>query len=219
MKKSRVALLLVLFLLPGLLVAQGPKPKQPKPVSPLPPVRQYQSKSLIVSSGFGFPLSRKGITDFWKAGPSGSAQFLVNINRNAAIGIGLDASTLYFRRGAFAGSYPGVPVQARNLGFFCLYLAATYTPMPGKRLMPFVEANIGAARLTGAIYQEMINGVRVTYYSIPGTMRLALAAAGGVDLVFNSRLAFRGEVKATYLNNDPDLGIELGLRGGLRFRL
>ena len=136
-----------------------------------------------------------------------------------ALGVGFDAAVFFFGRATFALKYPGVPLQARDIAFLNVYIISTYSLLSGKRLNPYIEANIGVSRLTEATYRQNVQEVRVIYYEIPGRTRLTFALGGGVDVSLLRWMSFRAEANAAYVLNDPNAGLIFSLRGGPRFPL
>ncbi len=173
----------------------------------------------FIGGGFGFPLSKAGIKEFWQGGPAVSAAFLVGIRPDVAFGLGADAMLLKFRTSSFTGKYAGVAAQVRDVGYLSLYIAWKYTPFWKKRLAPYIGANIGIAKYTVASYGAVIDGVRKTYYDIPGRARLNAGFVGGTDYVLSRSLALSAEAKVTYMFHDPNAGFGLTLLGGFRFTL
>ena len=190
---------------------------QVKNLTPLSPTLKLQT--LTFSFGAGIPQSRQGITAFWDAGPSGSMKFMVNVSKPVALGIGLDAAMLKFNEGAFRLSHPTVPVQSKDILLTNVYLAMKYSIMPSMRLSPYVGVTIGASHLSEAVYGDVIDSVRVSYYNIPGRTRLSLGISFGADVYLARWLACDIEAKTNYMHNDPDIGMASFLRGGLRFTL
>jgi hypothetical protein len=174
---------------------------------------------LMVTFGAIMPQSKAGLTQFWKMGPSGSIRLLTPVSRTFALGMGFDASLLYFKRGAFSAAYPDVPRQRRNLAYLNLSLVCMYTLAPGRRTSAFIDGEIGASRFTGATYKVIINDVRTVYYDIPGRMRLTIGLGTGVDIGLQRWIAVRVEGRALYMHDDPNAGVTLALRAGLKFLL
>jgi hypothetical protein len=100
-----------------------------------------------------------------------------------------------------------------------VYIAMKCALMPSMRFSPFVAATIGATHISEAIYGDVIDSVRVTYYSIPGRNKLTLGISAGADLYLARWITFELEAKANYVHNDPDLGVASFIRGGFRFTL
>ena len=184
-----------------------------------PKVTARPKKQFTVLVGGGIPLSREGLRQFWKVGPSGSLSFFVNVSSATALGIGADVSMLYFRLGTFASTFPGVSVQPKDVAMIHVYVGVKHSFAPTKRFSPYVVATVGAARVTAATYKEVVDSVRVTYYDIPGRTRLAGSLGLGTDISLSTWLSFTMEAKATYFNNDADVGFECLVRGGFRFTL
>ena len=181
-----------------------------------PPVAPYPRITIALTAGGGQPESRRGLKDFWLRGPSGASSVMISVDRYHAFGMGLEGTLLYFNKAGFANRWPGVALQARNIAFLNAYLAWKLTMIPQKQTTPYLSLNAGIGRLTGARYQEIVNGVRTTYYDISGRTRLTLGAAAGVDIMLTRGFALEAEVKSTYVHNDPDVGIMIFLRGGVK---
>ena len=205
-------LLLSVFLCGSPGVAQV---KKPRPVPAKPAVNL--KKQITVLAGAGIPLSKEGLTQFWKLGPSGSLSFLVNVTPPTSVGIGADFSMLYFKMADFGSTFPTVPVQRKDIAMIHIYVGFKQSFSPARVFSPYIAGTVGAARVTGASYKEIIDSVRVTYYDIPGRTRLAASFALGTDIVLSRVIAFTMEAKATYFHNDPDVGVMSFVRGGFRF--
>ena len=78
---------------------------------------------------------------------------------------------------------------------------------------------MGFARLTGAEQKEVVNGVLVTYYEIPGTAHLTLGASAGIDYYVSRTIALQFDIRGMYMNNDPDFGIAVSMLLGAKFSL
>ena len=65
--------------------------------------------------------------------------------------------------------------------FVNVFLSMRRYFQPTLRTSPFVGAEVGFTRISGAEYKEIVNGVRVTYYEIPGALRLTASAVLGLD--------------------------------------
>lgn len=178
-----------------------------------------KKQTLTVSFGAGIPQSRDGIKAFWDMGPSGSAKFMVNISKPVSFGVGVDAALLRFNESAFRFAFPNVPVRSTNVMMANVYIAMKCVLMPSMRFTPFLGATIGATHVSEAIYGDVIDSVRVTYYSIPGRSKLTFGISAGTDLYLARWITFEMEAKANYVHNDPDLGVASFIRGGFRFTL
>jgi hypothetical protein len=197
--------------------AQKPAPSQQKKAVLLPrPKARLPRQSIAVSGGLTIPLSHHDLTDFWTMGPGGSLTFFAHVHRLVSLGIGAEGSILKFRPGAFAQTFPNVPVEARSIGLLHVYLTWRYTFVSQPPVSPFIGASVGAAKATAVGYQTMIDGIRKVYYEIPGRMHLAVAGLVGADFFLNNRLAIEVEGKGVYLYNDPEVGLFLSVRAGVR---
>jgi len=194
--------------------------QQPKPVAQKTGAAQPSKRlTLSFTGGAGIPISKAGIREFWNGSATGSVSILASVSREVAFGVGVDAGMLVFDQTKFIGTYPSVPVQERNTAFLHVYIAWRYTPFWKNRWAPFLGATVGAARFTAAEYKQMVNGVKVTYYEIPGMTRLSFGGILGTDLILSSRVALTVEGRMTYVHNDPEAGLWLALNGGIRFFL
>lgn len=197
--------------------AQQAVPQQQKKAAILPrPASRIPRRSIVVSGGLTVPVSHIPLTDFWTMGPGGSAAFFAHVHRLVSVGVGMEASSLFFRSGAFETKFPGVSSKKPNIGFLHLYLAWRYAFLSQPPVSPFIGASVGAAKATPAVYETMINGIRTTYYEIPGRTRLAVAGLVGADFFLDRTVAVEVEGKAVYLHNDPEVGLVLSVRAGVR---
>lgn len=187
---------------------------QPDVVSP-----SYKKQTLTLAFGAGIPHSRNGLTAFWNMGPSGSVKFMVNVSKPVSFGVGLDAVMLTFNEPAFRSAYPAVPLQSKDMVMANVYIAMKCAMMPSMRFSPYAGVALGATHVTEAIYGDMIDSVRVSYYNIPQHTRLTVGFELGADIYITHWLAFNIEAKTNYVHNDPDLGMASFVRGGFRFTL
>ncbi len=165
------------------------------------------------------PLSHDGITDFWMRGPGVNVCLMVRMKDNFKVGIGGEGALFSFKLGAFNQRYPGVTAEVKDLGLIHVYLAFRNYIRPTLRFSPYVGAQVGFARLTGAEQKAVVNGVLITYYEIPGTAHLTLGASAGMDYYVSRRIALQLDIRGMYMNNDPDLGITAGVQLGAKFSL
>lgn len=176
-----------------------------------------RDKTIEILGGMTLPLSHDGITDFWLRGPAVNVCLMVPATGNFRVGIGVEAALFSFRRGAFTQRYTGVTPEAKDLGLLHVYLAFRNYIRPGLRFSPYIGAEVGFARLTGAEQKEVINGVLTTYYDIPGIARLTFGASAGIDYYISRRIALQLDIRGMYMNNDPDLGIAASVQLGAKF--
>jgi hypothetical protein len=202
-------------LLPALIVAIGHS--QAKDATP--PAQSGKRQTVTLSFGAGIPQSRTGLTTFWNAGPSGSVTFMVNVSRAVALGIGLDAAMLKFNEPAFRSAYPAGPLRSKDIGMASVYLALKCVLLPSMRVSPYVGMTLGATHTSEAVYGDVIDSVRVSYYNLPAGSRLTIGLALGTDISISRWLAVELEAKTNYLHHDPDFGIASFVRGGMRFTL
>jgi len=178
-----------------------------------------RDKTLEVLGGITIPLTHDGITDFWTRGPGVNVCLMVRMKDNFKVGIGGEGALFSFKIGAFNQRYPGVTAESKDLGLLHVYLAFRNYFRPSLRFSPYLGAQVGFARLTGAEQKEVINGVLITYYEIPGTAHLTLGVSGGIDYYISRRIAVQLDIRGMYMNNDPDLGIAAGIQLGAKFSL
>jgi len=200
--------LLGVFLL--LLTAEGARAQ--KPPASAPPVR-----SVRLAGGMSWPVSHEGLTRYWRAGPAGSLEFDVRIRRRYLVGVGVDVAALWFRASRFGLAHPGVPLENKPVAQITIALSGRVELLPEKRIGPYCGLSIGASRLTAAVYQQVIDSVRVTYFRIPGRTRLSAAGFAGVTFYATRWLGFEAESRLLYVHNDPDAGVTVALRTGIRF--
>jgi opacity protein-like surface antigen len=175
--------------------------------------------SLAVTVGYAWPRSKDALTQFWKGGPDCAVSLLIRAAPGFWIGAGMDAALLWFRQSNFVQAYPSVDIQKKNLGWFNIYLLTRYGFVPGGAVHPYVAFAIGASRLSGAEYKEVVDSVRVTYYDIPARTRLALTFTGGLEIPVSRGLSLLVEGAARYVHNDENLGFGLLVGGGVRITL
>ncbi len=210
--------LIIMSLFLGTLTANA----QQRPARPsYPPVPWTPQREKLISIGFGVaaPLSHESLTQFWTKGPNVSASVMTVTDHRFLVGLGLDASWLFFRKGSFQETYPGVPLQVRDVWLIDFYLTSKYFFRPRAQFSPYVGADVGLHKTTSAEYKVVIDGVRTTYYDIPGSTRLAFGFTGGADYVINRNLGFFLEVRGCYVHHDPDVGWAIFGRGGIELFL
>jgi hypothetical protein len=206
-----LALLIVAgFSTPGVAQTTGHPPAQRRPGVPV------LHHALVITGGTMTPVSHDGVRAFWKHGPTVSAAFLVNVDRSFAMGLALDVTRLPFDRSAFAETYPGVAAEGDAIILTTLSVMAKASLLPSMRSCPFVTASVGASRMTEELHRLVIDGARVTYFNVGGTMRLTFGLSAGVDIYLARWFALEVEAKGWYVHNDPDLGLAAAARGGVR---
>lgn len=219
--KRGVAALVALIMVSGWSagLAQTPFP-DPDP-NPSRSATAYapRDNTLEVWACMGTPVSHQSFKEFWQSGPGIGIGLMSRMSENIKFGFGVDGTLYSFRRGAFAERYPGVPMTVRHQTLVNLYLLMRNYFLPGQRFSPFLGVDFGFARISGAESKEVINGVRKTYYDIPGTTRLTLSGAAGADYYFTREFAVQADVRAVYLHNDPNVGVFLYFRVGVKFKL
>ncbi len=181
------------------------------------PAQRLLKHSIVVAGGVMTPVSHISLKRFWNMGPAASVTIFTNVNRYVSFGAGAEATTLSFNDGAFQERYPGVtphPLWTVNVH---LFVAWKYTGRLGRVVSPTFSASVGGSKMTKAVYEERIAGVRTTYYNLPGRMRLTVGLTPGVEFSIHRGLAMAVEGRALYLLNDPEAGLLAGGRFGLRW--
>jgi hypothetical protein len=214
----RFSTLLIVFVLsvPVLCYSQAPTGTSKQPSNRLFPQRD---RTFEIMGGMEFPMSHSGLTGFWMRGPSVAASLYFKASDKVRFGVGIETAVFSFRRGTFAQTYPGVVVQARDLASTYLYIAARDYLQPRWRVTPFFGGEIGVLRCSGAEYKAIVNGVRQTYYEIPGMAHLAASGSAGLDFYLARFVALQVEGRIMYVVNDPDAGILTAVHAGLKFAL
>ena len=194
---------------------------QPPPTRPTPQADPTEPRRATISllGGIASPLSKAALADFWKMGPSGTAQVLVHVSRSVSVGMGIDITSFIFDPSGFRSKFPAIMVREKNILGVSILLTSKLVPVPNARLTPFFVGQIGAAQVTPAEYREVVDSVRVTYYNIPRRFRLASNVAAGFDLYIASGFWVELEGKLAYVHNDPSRGTTFLLRGGIVVRL
>jgi hypothetical protein len=183
------------------------------------PVIRFPKNSITVSAGWIVPLSRPPLKEFWKPGPSAALGMYVNVNRFVALGLGVEGTYFVFDKPSFVARFPTVLEHPLNVGNIHLFLAWKYTGRLGSVVSPTLGASIGVSKMTKAVYQERVAGVRQTYYEIPGMARATAGATAGIEFAMNRNLSLAIEGRGIYLNNDSEAGFLAGGRMGLRFNI
>ncbi|MCC6397322.1 MAG: hypothetical protein IT282_09905 [Bacteroidetes bacterium] len=193
--------------------------KKAEPQKPAQYLHALRDNTLEVWGGLATPATHESFTDFWKRGPSVGLGMMSRLSENLKLGVGVEATLFSFRQGAFADRFPGIPVPAKDQTLVYIFLFARNYFEPGQRFSPYLGGCVGFSRISGAESEEVINGVRKTYYEIPGISRLTVGVSVGADYYFFLRFAVQGEVRAVYLHNDPNLGLVMTFRGGVKFKI
>jgi len=178
--------------------------------------RKSPRVSLVVTAGYVSPLSKDGLTQFWKGGPGCALSLLVRAAPRFWVGTGVDVSALWFRVSRFQQAYPSVQAQGKNMAWFNIFMLSRFGFIPGGSVHPYVELAVGASRLSGAEYKAVVDSVRVTYYEIPARTRLAVTFTGGLEIPLSGSLSFLAEGAFRYVHNDENLGIGLLASAGVR---
>ena len=185
--------------------------KSPAPVLPF--------RTVCISGGMSWPVTHEGLTRYWRGGPTVAVDFNVRFRRRFLLGVGLDVAAFWFRSSRFIQSNPGVPLHNMPVSHITIALTGRVELTPGKRFVPYLGLSIGASRLTAAVYREVIDSVRVTWFNIPGRTRLSAGGIAGVSFQTSRWLGVEAESRLLYVHNDPDAGLVVLLRAGLRFTI
>lgn len=181
----------------------------------------YTPRDLTVEvwGGMGLPMAHRSFTRYWLRGPAGGFTLLFPASDRLRIGFGADATLFSFRKGNFALLNPEIRLQVKDIVLVDLHLTMRHYFTPGLRASPYIDFTVGFARISGAEYKDIVNGVRVTYYEVPGTTRLAAGIHGGADYYLGRRFAVQADLGAVYVHNDPNLSFLLSGRAGVKFTL
>jgi hypothetical protein len=144
-------------------------------------------------------------------------EFDIRVRRRFLIGVSVDAAALWFRASRFVQNHPGVSLHNTPVAHITVALTGRMELLPTRRFDPFVGLSVGASRLSAAVYREVVDSVRVTYYNIPGRTRLSAGASAGVMFHATRWLGFEAECRLLYVHNDPDAGVSVAVRTGVRF--
>jgi len=172
---------------------------------------------VVLTGGVMVPLAHPSLKDFWNLGPSAALTVFANVNRFVSFGAGAEGSLLFFKDGTFSTRYPGVSAHPLKTANLHLFVAWKYSGRLGNVVAATLSASLGGSKMTKAVYEERIAGVRTTYYNIPGRMRLTLGFSPGIEFAFNRSIALVIEGRVLYLHNDPEAGLLAGGRSGLRW--
>jgi hypothetical protein len=173
--------------------------------------------AVSLNAGLVWPVSRDGLTRFWRSGPAASLSFYVAVNRYVSIGLGLEAAKFRFSRSRFLAAYPATIPHDDNIFWTHVSVGGKLAFLPGMRTNPYLCASIGASRLTEALHREINGQERTTYYYVGGATRLTGALGAGADIWFNRYLAVEFEVRCVAIHNDPDFGIGVSGQAGVHF--
>jgi hypothetical protein len=216
MQRSPVVPLFALLVsLPLSLPAQTQQEKAP--LVQLRPTQRLLKHSVVVVGGVMTPLTHPSLKDFWKLGPSFALTVYANVNRFVSFGAGAEGSLLFFNEGAFSSRFTSVPTHPLKTANLHLFVTWKYTGRLGTVIAPTFSASVGGSKMTKAVYEARIAGVRQTYYNIPGRMRLTLGVSPGLEFAFHRGLALVLEGRMLCLYNDPEAGLLAGGRCGLRW--
>lgn len=216
MRRYTAVLLLAVSIIPASLLTAQTQPDQARLLLPRP-AQRFPKNSIVVVGGVMTPLAHASLKDFWNLGPSGGLTVYVNVNRLVSFGAGAEVSTLSFNTGAFTERFPGITAHSLWTANLHLFVTWKYTGRLGSVLCPTFSASLGGSKMTKAVYEERIAGVRTTYYNIPGRMRLTLGVTPGIEFAINRGLSMVVEGRALYLHNDPEASFLVGGRFGFRW--
>ncbi len=197
--------------------SKAPPVSQPKP--PPKPESRLQGKkvSIILQGGAGFPIAKDSLTDIWRYGPNFSLDLLTSVSRRFSVGLGVDLTVLRWSYAGYYEKYPtGPPPLDRKVIWWDLYLLGRYVFIRDRALTPYATFKIGATRPTPASFKQVVDSVKITYYSVPARTRLSIGASAGIDAAITDELAFVAEANAVLVHNDPVLGAAVSIRGGFR---
>ncbi len=182
-------------------------------------VKKQSMASAELSLGYSTPQGRSGLREFWLAGPNLAAKGLIHINSVFALGLGADFSILYFDQNAFALRWPGISlVEKPNLFVTNVSLHGIYALLPNEETRPFVGVDVGVEIIPRTVYQRIVDGVRYTYYNVGGASRIAFGVTVGVNHRLDDDFGIHAEVKSTFIHNDPNASVLLGLRAGVQYK-
>jgi hypothetical protein len=178
-----------------------------------------RERTIEVWGGMAHPFNHKSFKRYWMRGPAAGFSMHFRASDHVKIGFGAEATLFSFRAGNFTVWNPTVPVQVKDIVALNVFLSMRRYFRPALRTSPFIGGEIGFTRVTGAEYKDIVNAVRVTYYEVPASFRLTASACVGIDHYLSRTIAVQGEVHLTYLHNDPNVGLFVGGRAGLKFTL
>ena len=184
--------------------------------SPALPPSPLRYNSISVLGGWSWPLSHDGLTKFWGSGPTASLEVLKGVSRNVSLGFDLEAAAYWFRGPEFVSAYPNLPFKNPPVAQIVAGVVGRFTIAPGKKFTPYIGGMIGFSHMTGAEYRQETGSGRVTYYDMPFQTRLAVSLYGGVEYRISRTFAFDAEARALYVNDDPNAGLIVAVRGGIR---
>lgn len=197
--------------------AETPQEKQKPAVTRL--TYSPRERTVEIWGGMGHPLNHASFKRYWMRGPAAGFALYFRATDESKIGFGAEATLYSFRAGNFTKWNGTVPAQISDIATLNIFLALRRYFRPTLRSSPWIGIEVGFTRITGAEYKEVVNAVRVTYYEVPGSLRLTATLTTGIDYFLTRKLAVQGEARLTYLHNDENLGLALGARGGLKLTL
>ncbi len=178
-----------------------------------------RERTLEIWGGMGHPFNHRAFKRYWMRGPSAGFSMHFRASDHMKIGFGAEATLFSFKAGNFQVWNPGVPVQVKDLVTINVFLSLRRYFQPTSKTSPFAGLEVGFTRITGAEYKGFVNAVRVTYYDVPGSLRLTASGTVGIDHYLSRRVAVQAEAHLTYLHNEPNLSLFIGGRAGFKFTL
>ena len=180
-------------------------------------VEPLRIPSLQVFGGMSWPLAKPGLTEFWRSGPAAAVGFSVPVSRRASLGLEVGVAAYWFRASHFADVYPGVSVRNLPIAHTTIMIVGRFDLMRGKRLGPYASLSLGVAKASDAVYREIVDSVRTTYFAVPGRTRLAGGLTAGLEYVVNKKTSIDGEARLLGVANDQAISTTLTMRCGVRF--
>lgn len=178
-----------------------------------------RERTIEVWGGMGHPFNHRSFKRYWMRGPSAGFSMHFRATDHVKIGFGAEATLFSFRAGNFQVWNPSIPVQIKDIVALNVFLSMRRYFQPALKTSPFIGLEVGFTRVTGAEYKDFVNSVRVTYYDIPASFRLTASGTVGIDHYLSRKLAVQAEAKLTYLHNEPNLGLFISGRAGLKLTL
>lgn len=178
-----------------------------------------RERTIEIWGGLGHPFNHRSFKRYWMRGPSAGFSMHFRASDHVKIGFGAEATLFSFRAGNFQVWNPGVPVQIKDIVALNVFLSMRRYFQPALRTSPFIGMEVGFTRISGAEYKDFVNSVRVTYYDVPGSLRLTASGTVGIDHYLSRKLAVQAEAHLTYLHNEPNLSLFIGGRAGIKVTL
>jgi opacity protein-like surface antigen len=179
--------------------------------------RPSQKFSLRVMGGVEYALGHEGFTKYWAAGPNVDVQFLAGVLRGYWLGVELDVSGYWFRAAKFATENPGIPGQNKPVAHMMVGIVWRADFNPADRFRMYGGTSIGFAQVTPAEYAQVQGGVKKMYFRIPETTRASVGLFVGAEYLVNKKIGIDFEPRLLYIHNNPDVGLVLSGRAGVRY--